>query len=611
MNRLLIVVVLGLLLVVPAGSPVTQGSAKAAVPADEVVQGIPFVYGEDLTEFMYFSTLTNRIQDYVQKFTENGTRYILDYSQADSGPNMYARNYLVQTFDELSNGRMETQIVGNFKNIVSKLPGYLPGDNPVFVVSAHYDSAASSPGANCDGSGIAVMLELIDVMSDYQWPLDIYFIAFNGLFGMYPRGGSPAVANWFMTNEIDILHLYNIDTILVPDPAVPSDQRIQMGYAADAPYHESQYWADLARTISNNVGSNLIGPVPSTAFFLWTSSDHYSFVERSINSVSCFFESGLALDGAYQNRADRYNNYRYVYYLAREVAGVVGASMAFTMGREYGEINRLSREFTLGSGLTMNTYVPITGPTHINVSCRWYGGISTFHIVAPDSSVIATRAFSRTSPWEPSFVFDVPVTEPGLYRIVAENTHYGAVGYDLTYSYDSDIDGNGIMDSQEYWLDQSLWSSDQDGDGVSDADEIVRGMNVNNPDSDGDSMPDKYELDNGFDPLNPADANEDADGDGLTNVQEYLGGLNPFSVDSDSDGMNDLWEVENGLDPLVNDADQDPDGDHLTNLEEYREGRNPLVADSAGVPTIVFIAVPVAAVALIGALLYVRRPRDD
>ena len=610
MRRLWITLALCLVLLLPTGTVSQPEPSGVAATSQQSQSSFPHVYGEDLTEFIYYQTLTSRITDYVEKFTENGTRYILEFSQADMGPNMYARSYIVQTLDQLSNGRAETEIVGTYRNVVSKLPGYLPGDNPVFVISAHYDSADSSPGANCDGSGIAVMLELMDIMADFAWPLDIYFVAFNGLFGLYPRGGSPQVANWFMLNEIDILMLYNVDTILVPDTSLPTDQRIQMGYSVGAAYHESHYWADLAKTISNNIGSNLIGPVPSNAFYLWTNSDHYSFDERGIQSVTCFFESGLALDGAYQNRADRWNNYRYQYYLAREVAGVVGASMAFTMGREYGEIIKLNREFTVGAGGAIVTYVPITAPTTINVSCRWYGGISSFYLVDPDFNVIATRDFNRTSPWEASQVFEVPVVEPGLHFLVAQNQHYGAVGYDLDYSYDSDIDGNGVMDSQEYWLDESLWSSDQDGDSVSDADEIVRGMDIDNPDSDSDSMPDPYELEQGFDPLDPGDANDDADGDGLTNSQEYLGGLDPFSPDTDSDGMDDLWELENGLDPLVDDADEDPDGDSRTNLEEYVLGTNPLVAESEGIP-IVWMLVPVIAIAPIAAFVYIKRTEEE
>ena len=238
MKPLWISVLLLMLLAVGTSAPMTGRSAEAGVIAEQPPQQVPYVYGQDLSKYIYDQVAVTRIQSYVAKFTENGTRYISDASEADSGTNMYARNYLVDMFGVLSSGRIETEIVGSHRNIVSRLPGYLPGDNPVFVVSAHYDSAPASPGANCDGSGIAVLLELVDIMSDFVWPLDIYFVAFNSLFGDTQRAGSIEVAQWFMNNEIDLLTLYNVDTVLVPDTSLPSDWRIQMAWSTYAQYHE-------------------------------------------------------------------------------------------------------------------------------------------------------------------------------------------------------------------------------------------------------------------------------------------------------------------------------------------------------------------------------------
>ncbi|MHA2353076.1 MAG: M28 family peptidase, partial [Candidatus Thorarchaeota archaeon] len=173
--------------------------------------------------------------------------------------------------EELSLGRIETEIIGNCLNVVGKLPGYLPGDNPAFAITAHYDSAQGSPGANCDGSGIAAVLELARVMSMYEWPLDIYFIAFNALLSYNGMEGSPQVANEFVRRGIELLMLYNVDTLLVADGSLPMDERIQFGYSVGG-YHTGLYWANLARQMSNNIGQNLIVPVPSYSFYLWESS---------------------------------------------------------------------------------------------------------------------------------------------------------------------------------------------------------------------------------------------------------------------------------------------------------------------------------------------------
>jgi hypothetical protein len=602
------------MLFLPIQTHATQPTKDASAPAAEPgYTGLyERVYGTEHIDDIYGEIAPSTIRDYVQKFTENGSRYIIEYSMADMGTNLAARKYLMQMFEFLTNGRIEIQLIGNYRNIVAKLPGYLPGDNPAFVISAHYDSNVNSPGANCDGSGIAALLTLADQMSYYEWPLDIYFVAFNGFFGMYPRSGSPEVANWFQTNEIDILSMYNIDTVLVENQAAPSDERIQMGYDAGAAYHVSQYWADLARMISNNYGSNRIVPVPSTSFFLWSMGDQYSFVERGFSQVTCAFESGLAVDGSYQNSNDRWNNVEYNYNLGREITAVIGGCMAYTMGRAYGEVQRQAHNFTIGPGSFQRYYIPITAPTTINVSSRWYGGNSSYLIVDPDFNIIAQQDYLRTSPWEPTSVFNVSVTDPGLYSLVAINTDIRSVGYDLKFSYDGDVDGNGVMDSQEYWLDENLWNSDQDADGLSDAQEITLGTNLQSGDTDLDLMPDKYEIDMGFEPRDPTDAGQDADQDGLTNLQEYLAGLNPFNDDSDSDGMSDLWELENGLNPLVDDSNEDPDGDNLTNLEEFELGTNPLVAESEQLDlSFMWFVAPVVVIAPIVVLLYRRRTLMD
>lgn len=81
-------------------------------------------------------------------------------------------------------------------NIVATLPGALPGpDQRIYVVSGHYDSRArnildavsAAPGANDDASGVAAVLEMARVMSQYQFNATIVFMAVageeEGLFG--------------------------------------------------------------------------------------------------------------------------------------------------------------------------------------------------------------------------------------------------------------------------------------------------------------------------------------------------------------------------------------------------------------------------------------------
>ncbi len=613
MKRLWVFVVLALIMMVqPEYSTSTLTMENNTIPADVPPSSIRRIYGENIALEIYHDVSSSNIRDIVEKFTENNSRWINDYTMANQGANYESRLYLIQQLDLLSNGRIEVELVGDHYNIVGRLPGYLPEDNPVIVVSAHYDSAQNSPGANADGSGIATVLSLARMLSQYEWPLDIYFIAFNGLFTYDFMSGSPEVANMFQLEEIEILTMYNVDTLLVQDPDGPSSERIQMGYfqGGQLSYHLGQYWAELTRMMSNNYGSNYIIPLPSNLLGIWAASDHYPFAQGGFSGVLCAYESGSAYDGSSSTSNDRWFNSDYNYNIGREATGVIGASIAFTMSRRYGAPTQLNHSFSNGPGQFEMLLFAITTPTIINMTSRWFGGSSTFYLVDPDMNLIDVQEFDDASPWESIEIFSQQLTIKGTYRVFVENTDYRSVGYELSITYDTDIDGNGIIDQDEYWLDPSYFESDQDNDGVSDADEIFLGTDMNNEDSDGDTMPDRYEIDMGFDPTDPSDGSQDADLDGLSNAQEYSGGLNPLSSDSDGDLMDDLWELTNGLNPLVDDADLDPDEDEVSNLEEYLAGTDPHYSDLEP-QSMIWLASPLVVIAPIVGLLYIRRKNNQ
>lgn len=138
---------------------------------------------------------------------------------------------------------------------------------------------------------------------------------------------------------------------------------------------------------------------------------------------------------------------------------------------------------------------------------------------------------------------------------------------------DGDLDGDGLLNWQEYLVHTNPRKSDTDGNGINDA----------NDDTDGDTMPNAWEIAYGLNPASASDKLADPDQDGLKNFEEYQAGTNPQKWDTDGDGMPDKWELDNGLDPLnPEDGGLDSDEDHLSNLFEYRLGLNPNNADSDG-----------------------------
>ncbi|MHA1950799.1 MAG: M28 family metallopeptidase [Candidatus Thorarchaeota archaeon] len=614
MRRLWTVALFTLLLLIPLGyaSPISVKDSSSV--ADTISPTPERIYGEVIADQIFEAITTSDLRNIVHKFTENGSRYLQGPFEAQvEGPNLYAHDYIIRQLNELTNERIEIEIIGIYNNIVGKLPGYLPGTHPALVVGAHYDSPSGCPGANTNGGGVAALLTLARVMSQYEWPLDIYFMAFNGLHPAMPgyfMEGSEEVSVELRYRGFETLALFNIDTVMYPHPAVPNDERVQMGYDIYSDYTESQFWAELTRVVSNNYGINAIVPVDSESFPFWGASDHYAFSQRGFSGVVSAFESGGGIDPFYHTGEDTSSNPSYSYSLLKEVTASIGGSMAYVMGRTYGEPRIFNYSIITRSGETERFYIPITTATNIEISCRWFGGPATFHLRDPSDTIIGNAVFDDASAWEYTDLFDVPVTLQGLYTLTMHNSATQSIGFELIYSYDSDIENNGVLDSQEFWLDSEYYITDADSDGLTAAEELFLGTDDNNIDSDLDTLPDKFEVDNGLDPIDPSDGSADEDDDGLTNAQEYSAGLNMFSADSDQDLMPDLWELENGLNPLLDDSMLDLDGDGRTNLQEYLEETDPRMAEQEPIPTVWFIG-PVVAVAFIVGFLYYRRTRFE
>jgi gliding motility-associated-like protein len=169
-----------------------------------------------------------------------------------------------------------------------------------------------------------------------------------------------------------------------------------------------------------------------------------------------------------------------------------------------------------------------------------------------------------------------------------------------------DLDGDGILNTDETTLGTDPNNPDTDGDGENDGIEI--GSNTASPtDTDGDGIIDALEssnldsdgdgVNNELDPANndpcipnPNAGSCDMDGDGLTTSQETSSGTNPDNPDTDGDGINDGSEVANGTDPLdpcdpsntLALCNIDTDGDGLTDAQEGTLGTNPNNPDSDG-----------------------------
>jgi uncharacterized repeat protein (TIGR01451 family) len=88
--------------------------------------------------------------------------------------------------------RYQTFYLG--ENIEAVLDGWGPGDEVVYIVSAHYDSTSEdpvniAPGADDNASGVAAVLEAARLLSQYRFRHTVRFVAFaaeeQGLIGSH------------------------------------------------------------------------------------------------------------------------------------------------------------------------------------------------------------------------------------------------------------------------------------------------------------------------------------------------------------------------------------------------------------------------------------------
>ena len=97
--------------------------------------------------------------------------------------NVQAASYLHDRLQGIP-GLQVAPLAEPWKNVIATLPGTDIASRSLHIVGAHYDSAAErpdlAPGAMDDASGIAVVLEMARILSQYQFRHTIIFACWNG-----------------------------------------------------------------------------------------------------------------------------------------------------------------------------------------------------------------------------------------------------------------------------------------------------------------------------------------------------------------------------------------------------------------------------------------------
>ena len=188
-----------------------------------------------------------------------------------------AQNYVHSKFLEFginSNGRLNSKIeefvvpgdgrriVADAKvaNVIAMLPGTNKQDPRMILISGHLDSrnkdvmdtTNASPGANDDGSGVALVLELARILSKVEFPTTLVFVAFTG----EEQGlkGATYLANKAKSESWQIEAVLNNDIVgnSTSSETNISNNTVMRVFSETIPLAEDERGASIRRSINSD-----------------------------------------------------------------------------------------------------------------------------------------------------------------------------------------------------------------------------------------------------------------------------------------------------------------------------------------------------------------------
>ncbi|MFX0092851.1 MAG: M20/M25/M40 family metallo-hydrolase, partial [Candidatus Hodarchaeota archaeon] len=208
-----------------------------------------------------------------------------------------------------------------YESLVARLPRSSGLSELQILVGAHYDTVPNSNGTDDNASGVASVLEIARVLSNYSWPCDLLFTLFNAEEN--GRLGSQEIAEQF-SHDARPTRVFTLDMILWNQETgirqVLYDDRMN-----DI---KSKFFGLLMQNFSRDFGQTDLTLTPRQDQSRWDLSDHGRFWDLQIPTILVTEENPFA-NPYYHKPTDIITNTDYDFAGARQVTATLATTISY------------------------------------------------------------------------------------------------------------------------------------------------------------------------------------------------------------------------------------------------------------------------------------------
>ena len=327
-----------------------------------MVSFLPVVHSDtNITESIIAQVNEEMLEYYLSSLVSFGVRY------TGTDACYQAEEWIFEQFEsmDLNVSYLEWE-TGGFRDrdVVATLPG---DDDHVIIVGAHADTVETSPGADDNGSGVAAVLAVAEVLSRYEFMHTIQFIVYTGEeVGTY---GSYNHAREAYANGEKIMAVFNLDMVGYAESPVGGNM-IRF-FETERGEKLTDFCIDVSTTYHHLIGLD-IERVPN-----YPGSDHQAYIDYGYDAVFSAHYDGYPYGHSANDSIDKIN-FTYHTKVARLFAAVL-AEMANRPVHTYVEIQEPREGYLY---VMDHPIMPLTCKT-------WYLGLRGATIVVGRVTVVA------------------------------------------------------------------------------------------------------------------------------------------------------------------------------------------------------------------------------